>query len=332
MSTLLECLPGMALRLTDVPGTLSRMWQGDSAPGSREEPSAFRASQMNLVLQFGLASPADEAQRVFDQAIEFAQVYPCRVLALCPVKDASDSVFVQAKLFSQCYIGPSTRQMCCCEALILGYPVNTAGFLENQVSIWLESDLPVYHWLHRVPARRIEELYQPYLKLCTRVVYDSCIEGLDYSKTPWPKSDTVMDLAYARLLPVRQSIGQFLSGYDPAALITGLTRVECRYGPGSEGEASNLLRWQEDCLDRCEKPGEHPDEVTFAAKAFALPSPNEIEVEWQYEGGKKYFLWTHAKDGDAVRIKADFGKGPVDLPQHVKPMPRVRELAEALFF
>ncbi len=332
MSSLLDTLPGLALRLSDVPRTLSQMWQGESTPGTSGEPSAFRASQMNLVLQFGLATSAEEAQRVFDQAIEFAQMYPCRIVALCPAKEAADNLFTQAKIFSQCYIGPSTRQMCCCEALILSYPVNTAGFLENQISIWLESDLPVYHWLHRVPSRCIGELYAPYLKLCTRVVYDSCVEGPDYAKAPWPKPDAVTDLAYARLLPVRQSIGQFLSGYEPAVLLANLASVECRYAPGSDGEASNLLRWQETCLDHCEKPGEHPDEVSFTLKPLAANSANDVEVEWQFEGGKKKFLWTSAKDCDGVCIRADFGKGPVDLPQHVKPMSKVRELAEALFF
>jgi len=331
MSTLLDILPGIALPLTEVPKMLSSMWQGDAGSGD-EAPSAFRASQMNLVLQFGLATSADEALRVFDQAIEFAQVYPCRIVALCPIKEATDSVFLQAKLFSQCYIGPSTRQMCCCEALMLGYPIATPGFLENQVMVWLENDLPIYHWLHRVPTRRIEELYLPYLKLCTRVVFDSCIEGADYAKAHWPKPDAVMDLAFARLLPARQSIGQFLSGYDKALLIAGLTHVECRYAPGADGEAANLLHWQENCLDHCEKPGEHCDDVSFAAKPLDLGSPNALEVEWQYEGGAKKFSWSHAKEGDAVSIKADFGKGPVDLPQHVKPMPQVRELAEALFF
>lgn len=332
MSNLLDVLPGMALRLSDVPGALSRMWQGDTKPGSSEEPSAFRASQMTLVLQFGPATTPEEAQRVFDQSIEFAQVYPCRIIALCPVKEAGDNQITQAKLFSQCYIGPSTRQMCCCEALILSYPLGTPGFLENQVSIWLESDLPVYYWLHRVPARRIEELYLPFIKLCTRVVYDSCIEGPDFAKTHWPKPEAVMDLAYARLLPVRQSIGQFLSSYAPAALIEGLAHVECRYAPGADGEANNLLRWQERCLDHCEKPGEHPDDVSFTTKPLDGAAPNEVEVEWQYDGGQKRFQWARAKNCDGVRIQADFGKGPVDFPQHVKTMPRALELAEALFF
>jgi hypothetical protein len=141
-----------------------------------------------------------------------------------------------------------------------------------------------------------------------------------------------MDLAYARLLPTRQSIGQFLSSYDPAALAEGLARVECRYTLGAEGEAANLLHWQQECLDHCEKPGEHCDDVVFAVKPLGADSANEIEVEWQYEGGQKSFLWAHAKNCDGTLIKADFGKGPVDLPQHVKPMLPVKELAEALFF
>jgi hypothetical protein len=331
MSNLLDALPGMTLRLTEVPGMLSKMWQGEPGSGG-EAPSSFRASQMNLVLHFGLATTPEEAQRVFDQAIEFDQVYPCRIVALCPVKEANDNVLLQAKLFSQCYIGPSTRQMCCCEALMLGYPVHTPGFLENQVMVWLEGDLPVYHWLHRVPARRIEEIYLPYLKFCARVIFDSCIEGPEFAKTHWPKPDMVMDLAFARLLPMRQSIGQFLSGFEPAALIAGLTRVECRYAYGAEGEAANLLHWQECCLDHCEKSGEHSDEVAFSTKLLEPNSPNAIEVEWQFEDGKKNFQWTHAKECDGVNIRADFGKGQVNLPQHVKSMPRVRELAEALFF
>jgi len=331
MSSLLEALPGMGLKVSEVAGMLSRMWQADASAGPGA-PSAFRASQMNLVLQFGLATTPEEALHSFDRAIEFAQVYPCRIIALCPVKEPQADSFLQAKLFSQCYIGASTRQMCCCEAIILSYPVGGAGFLENQISVWLEGDLPVYHWLHRVPARRIEELYLPYLKHCTRVVYDSCIEGPDYAKAPWPRPDAVVDLAYARLLPIRQSIGQFLSSYPPAIIIAGLAHVECRFAAGADGEAANLLRWQQECLDHCEKPGEHCDEVAFILKPLDPGSTQALEVEWQYEGGQKKFLWTQAKECDAVNIQANFGSGPIELPQHVKPMQAVREIAESLFF
>ena len=331
MLTLFDAMPGVVMPVVDVLKTLSRMWQNDAAPGA-EAPSAFRASQMNLVLQFGLSTPADEAVALFNQAIQFAQVYPCRIVVLCPLKDGHRDLFVQGKLFSQCYIGVSAREMCCCEALVLGYPVNGVGFLENQVSVWLENDLPVYHWMHRVPARRIEELYLPYLKLCTRVVYDSSIEGPEYTKIHWPKPESVMDLAYARLLPARQSIGQFLSSYPPLLLVQQLLRVECRHALENDGEAENLLHWQEDCLSRCAKITKEYEDVAFMTRALDPASPNALEVEWVYDGGKKHFLWSHEKNSNCVRISADFGKGAVELPQQVKPMPSERILAEALFF
>jgi hypothetical protein len=331
MPTLFDAMPGVVMPVVEVAKTLSRMWQNDLQPG-HDAPSAFRASQMNLVLQFGLSTPTEEAMAVFDLAIKFAQIYPCRIVVLCPLKDGHQDLFLQGKLFSQCFIGANARQMCCCEALVFGYPVNAPGFLENQVSVWLENDLPVYHWLHRVPARRIDEMYLPYLKLCTRVVYDSTLEGPEYGKVHWPKPDTVMDLACARLLPTRQSIGQFLSSYAPLLLVQGLLRVECRHAVENDTEAENLLRWQEGCLSACAKLTKEYEDVAFMNRPLAAASPNAIEVEWKYDEGKKHFLWTHAKNSDAVRISADFGKGPVELPQQVKPMPVERVLAEALFF
>jgi len=332
MSTLFDAMPGVVMPVADVMKTLSRMWQSDAVQAGHEAPSAFRASQMNLVLQFGLSTLAEEANGVFEQAIKFAQVYPCRIVVLCPLKEGNHDMFLQGKLFSQCYIGASAREMCCCEALVLGYPVNGVGFLENQVSVWLENDLPVYHWLHRVPARRVDELYLPYFKLCTRVVYDSTIEGPEYGKIHWPKPESVMDLAYARLLPSRQSIGQFLSSYPPLLLVQDLLRVECRHAVENDTEAENLLRWQEGCLSQCAKLTKEYSDVGFSALPLDAASPNAIEVEWKYDGGKKYFRWSHAKKSDCVNISADFGKGPVELPQQVKPMLTERVLAEALFF
>jgi hypothetical protein len=331
MSTLFDALPGVVMPVAEVMKTLSRMWQNDAQPG-HDAPSAFRASQMNLVLQFGLSTSVEEAQGVFDQAITFAQVYPCRIVVLCPLKDSHQEMFLQSKLFSQCYIGLSARQMCCCEALVIGYPVNGVGFLENQVSVWLENDLPVYHWLHRVPARRVDELYLPYLKLCTRVVYDSTVEGPEYGKIHWPKPEAVMDLAYARLLPSRQSLGQFLSSYAPMLLVQDLLRVECRHAPENDTEAENLLRWQEGALTQCAKLTKEYADVAFTARLLDAASPNAIEIEWKYDGGKKHFLWSHAKKSDCVEISADFGKGTVTLPQQVKAMATERVLAEALFF
>ena len=42
---------------------------------------------------------------------------------------------------------------------MLGYTPDDAEFLEHQISVWLESDLPTYHWFHRVPEERILRSY-----------------------------------------------------------------------------------------------------------------------------------------------------------------------------
>ena len=53
-------------------------------------------------------------------------------------------------------------------------------------------------------------------------MFDSSIAPSDSWTYPWPQPEAVRDLVYARLLPVRQSIGQFLSAFAPESLVRGL--------------------------------------------------------------------------------------------------------------
>ena len=121
------------------------MWEADASLGS---PSEFRASQMNLVLHFGLDVNEADARARFDTVIRFAQRYPSRIIVLCPTRE--EGAGMRAKLFSQCYIGETHREMCCCEACCC-YK-SKPGYLANQVSIWLEGDLPRYHWFMVCPT------------------------------------------------------------------------------------------------------------------------------------------------------------------------------------
>ena len=59
---------------------------------------------------------------------------------------------------------------------------------------------------------------------------DSAIADLGVFSFDWPRRNAVHDLVYARLLPVRQSIGQLLSGYEPVALISGLRSATVTQG------------------------------------------------------------------------------------------------------
>ena len=53
---------------------------------------------------------------------------------------------MRAKLYSQCYLGGSRRDMSCTEALVLAYPQETRGFVSDQVSTLIDPDLPLYYW------------------------------------------------------------------------------------------------------------------------------------------------------------------------------------------
>ena len=204
--------------------TLSSMWQSEGGLGSKDK-SGVRASQLNLVLHFGNATPAEEALELFETAVEFAQRTPCRIIVMCPEAEASDDSLMRGKLYTQCFIGESLRHSCCCEALIMNYRPGATQYLAsqlNQISLWLEADLPGYYWFHRVPREMIEQKYLGFVSKFNRVVYNSNIEGPVLDTVAWPDRAKVKDFARSRLLKVLQSLGQFLSSYAPTTLMDGL--------------------------------------------------------------------------------------------------------------
>lgn len=190
MSSLIDTLPGMRLPVAEVTSALAEMWQVDSPEGYKA-PSEFRASQMNLILHLGPATSDEDARQQFDVAINFAQRYPCRIIVLCVVKEkgSSSHELLEAKLFTQCYPSKDQDKMCCCEALILGYTSGEPNYLANQVSIWLENDLPTYYWVHRVPANRIRADYLSFIESLNsrRIVYDPSVEDDGYPTIQWPR-------------------------------------------------------------------------------------------------------------------------------------------------
>jgi hypothetical protein len=109
------------------------------------------------------------------------------------------------------------------------------------VSICLSTDLPLYYWAHRFSEAAKLADYQYLLTRPARPHRQRHGPGRREG-FPWPKPENVRDLAFARLLPVRQSIGQFLSRY-PAKAIGGLTSVELAHGSELAAEAKVLLGW-----------------------------------------------------------------------------------------
>ena len=332
MARLIDQLPGVAMPVEEVTETLRHMW--DTPASTEDHPLDFRASQMNLILHFGLQTTAVEATSEFDRAIAFAQTYPCRLIVLCPAEETEGPHAFEGKLFSQCYIGRHLRETCCCEALILGYSPEESDFLESQVSIWLEPDLPVYHWLHRVPGDRIENCYQGFLKDCRRIVYDGAVEGDACDRIPWPDPDRVRDLSLARSLPLRQHIGQFLSGFPPEELAEGLRSLRIEHDAAHRRMAGHLLAWQRTAMKNCFSDPLHAKEAEFSVNAFPKSGAGQeaLRIEFSYTNKKKSFVFSYKPGKKAGAIRARYPSGNYDHSLHIEPLPEATVLAEALFF
>lgn len=319
------------MTVDEVTETLSHMWDAETGlEGSRMD---FRASQMNVILHFGLETTPAEALEQFNTAIAFAQKYPCRLIVLCPSAETSGEVKFEGKLFSQCYIGKHLRDLCCCEALILGYSPEQSDFLESQVSIWLESDLPIYHWLHRVPADRVSRHYLGFFKRCRRVLYDGAVEGDAYDAIDWPEPDRAVDLTRARSLPLRQHLGQFISRFSPEELVDGLESLEFRYSQSMSRVAMQLMAWHKSALSRCFDRPADLDSVVFSFN----PLPEEdrdccLRIDWQFGDPGKYIKLEYNRSRKAGMIRTQLPSGRFEHPLHVEPLSAHAVLGEALFF
>lgn len=336
MKAIINELPGIALPVAEVARRLNTMWEA----GAGGSPSEFRASQMNVVLHLGAEVTAAEALGRFHALIQFAQRYPCRIIVLCPGSLQPDGA-MRAKLFSQCYIGDSHREMCCCEALILEFQPGECGFLGNQVSVWLESDLPTYYWFNRVPAVQIASCFNDLLPGVRRWLYDSSIEPEDIAALAWPDPRRVRDLAAARLLPVRQAIGQYLSAYPIDELCRGLEWVRIRHDPDQSGEGARLMEWIQDCLRDCGQCND-PAAACFGQQTcpalnarYELATCREMDCLLTLEFGytdERYFVWKLRNNGSVAQIDASLGRATEQLTTRVKALGAEQALAEALLF
>ncbi len=326
-----SALPGLEVPVADVQTALSRMWESPPGTGG-QEPEEFRASQMNLILHLGRRASVQEAHDLFMGVLRFARRYPCRIILLCPEEKGRQDTLMTLKVFAECYIGKTRRDRSCCEALILAYPGGSKDFLENQVSILLENDLPTYYWFHRFSTARNAGRYHSFLKTCKRVVYDSGLETDDVSAIEWPHPGRVRDLVYARLLPVRQSIGQFLSTFEPASLCRDLESIEVRHVPEFSAEARVLGQWFRerlaDCAARAEEQAPPPPPDT-SAEPGASDHPFELRAD--YSDGRRFHWKADLAAGGGV-VEARLERSDMTLPFSVRLLSLEVELAEAFFF
>ncbi len=327
MHSVFESLPGIEVPVGGIKSSLARMWESPSMASRRAPEDSARAMQMNYVLHFGFATDAADAVTQFETIKEFSQRYPCRVVVLCPLKPDDPAEEMRAKVYGECFLGKSKGDTRCVEFVVLSYPMSSRRFLENQVSICLSTDLPTYYWVHRFSDSARLADYDFLLNHAKRVVFDTAIVPTDAGSYPWPKPDAIRDLVEARLLPVRQSLGQFLSGFAPEKLVQGLRQVTLYHRERYGSEARVLLEWFRARLVKC----------GMAADCGAVVQPSvakgidDFAVEFRYDDDR-YFKWRADLTARHAEFAADLGQGRVELTTAMHLLAPAAALSEATFF
>lgn len=321
MPKLFEALPGLEVPVGGISRSFAKLW-------ADTEVSEQKAMQLNLVLHLGFGTTPDDAVGQFRVAVRLAQRYPCRVVVLCPVTGATSQVDLRAKIYGECFRGKSKDDTRCIEVVALSYPLSAKNYLQDQVSVCLSTDLPLYYWVHRFASSQRIGTYQYLLTRSQRVMFDSGIvsdDALDYA---WPNRSAVRDLAYTRTLPLRQNIGQFVSRYAPALIIDGLRQVTIRHRAQLAAEANCLLGWVKKGLVR--SGAEIERDIRFTVTP--VDCAGCFSIEFGYANPAKIFRWSADLTRDHAEFTGDLGTGHSTQAVGAHFLSPEMALAEAMFF
>lgn len=328
MNSIFDALPGIEVPVGEINQRLNAMWADTAASGGAAPTfEDAKATQVNFVLHLGFQTAPDDAAAQFQTVVRFAQRYPSRIVVLCPQPDDEHGdCIMRAKIYGECFLGKSRSDKRCVEFVLLSYARCSRQYLEDQVSICLSTDLPMYYWAHRFSHSNRLADYQYLLKRARRVMIDSAVAPEDALTYPWPKPEALRDLAFARLLPVRQSIGQFLAAYAPEQLAGGLAAVRVSHAAGMKAEARALLRWVRQRLKACGAA----EQVSYEMLAFDAPS-KRLGLEFRYDTAQKHFRWSGDLATQHALFEAGYGT-TTRLPAAVTLLPPENALSEAMFF
>ncbi|MEY4940441.1 MAG: hypothetical protein RIQ93_2176 [Verrucomicrobiota bacterium] len=330
MSAIFDALPGLEVPVAEIASRLAGWWAATAADG-KPAPGAedAKATQVNFVLHFGLNTTPADAETQFQTVVRFSHRYPSRIVVLCPLRgEHRADTPMRAKIYGECYLGKSKSDKRCVEFVMLSYSPAARQFLENQVSICLSADLPLYYWAHRFTATSRLADYRYLLTRAKRVLIDSAFAPEGAFTYPWPNPNALRDLVDARLLPVRQSIGQFLASYPPATLTSGLRRVMVIHEPSLTAEGRVLLAWLDRRLAACRLS----PEVTLHVDTSATSTGGSLQIEFHYAVAAHYFRWSGDLTTKHACLEANFGAGKTRLTAVAKLLEPEMALSEAMFF
>ncbi|MCB1103938.1 MAG: glucose-6-phosphate dehydrogenase assembly protein OpcA [Opitutaceae bacterium] len=327
MSSIFDVLPGIEVPVGEISKRLARMWSDTAAEGgTAPDADDAKATQVNFVLHLGLQTTADDAAAQFQTLVKFSRRYPCRTVVLCPQSAAEDKggMEIRAKIYGECHFGKSKSDKRCVEFVMLNYSRAARGFLENQVSICLSTDLPLYYWAHRFSASSKLADYRYLLGRAKRVLLDSAIAPEGALTYPWPNPSTLRDLVYSRLLPVRQTVGQFIAGYAPQAVAEGLKQVVIAHGTDLSAEGRALAGWLQRRLAACGAA-----EIDCQLKS---EGEHKLAIEFHYADAEKKFHWQGDLKSGHAHFKCNLNGALSELSTSMSLLPSETALSEAMFF
>jgi len=325
-----DALPGIEVPVGEISKRLAQMWIENAADG-RPALAAddAKATQVNFVLHLGLNTTPEDAAQQFDIVVNFSRRTPSRIVVLCPLHTDVTAPEMRAKIFGECFLGKSKSDKRCVEFVMLSYSRSARKYLENQVSICLSTDLPLYYWAHRFSASGRLADYRYLLCRAKRVLIDSAIAPADALTYPWPNPSATRDLVYCRLLPVRQTIGQFLAAYPPAVLAEKLRAVTVAHTESLAAEGRVALEW---LRRRLAASGARVDAVEFKTAQFGAGESGSLAVRFDYDDKARRFQWKGDLATGHALFEADFGGGATTLSAAVSLLKPESALSEAMFF
>ncbi|MBI2517005.1 MAG: glucose-6-phosphate dehydrogenase assembly protein OpcA [Opitutae bacterium] len=322
MPKLFDALPGQEVPVGGIAAGFAKLWADTPAKDSR-------AVQLNLVLHLGANATADDARAQFEHTRHFAQRYPCRVVVLCPDFDPAAPPEMRAKIYGECFLGKSQSDTRCVEFVLLHYTMAVRQHLENQVSVCLSTDMPLYYWAHRFSSAQKLVAYNYLLTRSKRILFDSALVPPDAFTFPWPNQAAVRDLAYTRTRPLRQTIGQFLSRYSAASIIGDLKQVTIRHRADLAPEAAAMLSWVTKGLVRC---GADAEEQGIAFTVTPERCEGCFQLGLGYADPRKGFLWQADLVANQATFEGDLGSGRTTLTASAHLLAPDAALAEAMFY
>jgi glucose-6-phosphate dehydrogenase assembly protein OpcA len=215
------------VELSDVEAALARL-RGDDSHGS------VRATTLNLVVTCPDAEAAAHTDEVLDA---LGGSRPLRAIMVTPGAKRP-----KARVSSACWTGAG-QEVCAERIAISGERVA----LPSAVVSLLVADLPVFVWWQGVLPDDGDGVLGELTEIASRVIVDSDDTGLEAAARLEPRVAGLVDIAWVRTGPWRESIAAMFDGRPQRRALDHLIGVEV---VGPPNQAALLAGWLRSRLDR----------------------------------------------------------------------------------